>query len=566
MSFSRFLIDIFDVPSIDKIENLSSIIDKEASSIIYANIFKHPRIVHGLVFSQCWQVMFNQICPRIHIYEYTLTHDMNVINIPQICGYVVKHTFLKYVVSQEIFTTIVRQCSAFAKHENIKHELVDKTSKRHNGVTIPNKDVALFATYPDKNIPASQFINSNPFTNHVPLKSSMASFEYLTLLEQQSYIVSIDMYFSRMLYGNIGIFTKYENVIDIFANAFPAKKIVVFTDVQYSSCRVYKCSQEDTNLIPYKLLDYYICDESRTILGKNNLVVDNQGIMTISDTCRCDLNLTGTFWKDIYTCAVKTHLVKKEEKYSIALDYIVKHVHPLSMNKFEKPKENCILLVDNRDNVMDVASVYLTMANLIPDKWDVVFIGSKTSLEYFKSNFNDTARYIHDARLDKSHFDIELYNEIMKDPDTWQHLVDYKKCLVIQEDGMIIRRGLESMFLHYDYVGSPWVKCPGNQQIEDLTNGSLVGNGGLSLRDVKLSLKVCQEYANTDAMLLFNSELQPIPEDVFFCRCIQKLGGQIPTFDEACKFGTEEVITKNSLGFHKIWAYHSSENIRDFFQ
>ena len=155
----------------------------------------------------------------------------------------------------------------------------------------------------------------------------------------------------------------------------------------------------------------------------------------------------------------------------------------------------------------------------------------------------------------------------MKDELTWLQLLGgtYQYCLTIQDDGMLIRPGMEAQFMEqgYDYVGAPWSK---NQLLIDAgVDDNMVGNGGLSLRNIDVMLDICKcERARGNT--LFNNDMQPIPEDVFFVSAIKKRGGKMPTFVQATRFAIEQTYCEEALGFHKPWPYIDMKVLQNFFR
>lgn len=271
----------------------------------------------------------------------------------------------------------------------------------------------------------------------------------------------------------------------------------------------------------------------------------------------------------------------------LAMDYILQYIyrHKIhtnrSNNKNNKNKstndhqtndggdntrrgsKHCLLYVDNRMNMLGVYSILITMYNLKQHLWDVVILTTKNNQAYYKSHIPSSI-FVHHNDIEKANFNIDDYNKIMKDQDTWSNLTSYDKCLVVQDDGMLLRKGLEDTFLQYDYVGAPWLKCAANSQLLPFIGDEFVGNGGLSLRTIATMCHICKTFQN-EKHVLFNSNLQPIPEDVYFSMCCKKMNAKIATSDEASQFAMEEVYSPLALGIHKFWVYHNSTLVNDFF-
>ncbi len=111
--------------------------------------------------------------------------------------------------------------------------------------------------------------------------------------------------------------------------------------------------------------------------------------------------------------------------------------------------------------------------------------------------------------------------------------------LVIQWDGFVINsQGWTDEFLNYDYIGAPWYY------------NSTVGNGGFSLR----SLKLAKHVINNSGIYRLTS-----PEDEVLCcaygKRLTKLGFNFADRFLASRFSFESVINRNvkdHFGFHAV--------------
>lgn len=218
--------------------------------------------------------------------------------------------------------------------------------------------------------------------------------------------------------------------------------------------------------------------------------------------------------------------------------------------QFYRGCPNCVLLIDNRCNMLTVMAAFITFYNLKPNTWDLVIVTSQECKSFYEGYFPGAVFIISD--LGGKFFNIETYNRFMKSADLWSKLGAYIKCLTVQDDGFIVRPGLEDNFMEYDYVGAPWL--PGPHLVAVGIGSDFVGNGGLSLRDVSTMWDIASSCLD-DKMVLFNSNMQPIPEDVYFSACVEKRGGRIPGKEEATGFAMEQIINMKALGMHKPWPY-----------
>jgi hypothetical protein len=151
-------------------------------------------------------------------------------------------------------------------------------------------------------------------------------------------------------------------------------------------------------------------------------------------------------------------------------------------------------------------------------------------------------------------FDRDAYNALLKSQDFW-NAISAKEVLMVQDDGFLLRRGVEARFCHdkYDYVGAPWRACPDNDELVHLANAELVGNGGVSVRNVAAMAGVCQRDAGRRARSLFFGDTQPIPEDVYFAG---DPNVRVCPRREALLFSVEQVECLDALCVHRFWMYN----------
>jgi hypothetical protein len=230
--------------------------------------------------------------------------------------------------------------------------------------------------------------------------------------------------------------------------------------------------------------------------------------------------------------------------------------------------ENVVIMVDNRANIFSVISLYVTFANLDQDQWSAVVVCNKENLAFFKRFLGDKVEYITKFNLPPKKFAIDIYNNMLKDPLFWGAFTKYKKALFVQDDGMLIAPGVEKDFMKYDYVGAPWKRewatQDPNKFIKDNINPQLVGNGGVSLRDVKMMKMICEKYRDLTLSLHYD-RIQQQPEDVFFSGCCVQEKLSMPTYEEAQKFSSEQVAFAGAYGFHKTWVYQDLKTIVSLF-
>ena len=129
-------------------------------------------------------------------------------------------------------------------------------------------------------------------------------------------------------------------------------------------------------------------------------------------------------------------------------------------------------------------------------------------------------------------------------------------------------RGMENDFLSYDYVGAPWRKewatiNPNKFLLENI-NPQLVGNGGVSLRDIKKMKFICEKYRHLANSLHYDM-LQQIPEDCYFSKYSVLEGYNLPNYETAQRFASEQVCNVKSYAIHKFWIYANLSDVERFF-
>ncbi len=260
-------------------------------------------------------------------------------------------------------------------------------------------------------------------------------------------------------------------------------------------------------------------------------------------------------WKSILACSPS---VVFEE---FLARYLCQHKDAISNAFAPCPgARSAVMLIDTRDNVLSVISMLVTFSNLRRDAWDAVIVCKESNRPFYERFLGGACTFVKAPAGDA--FSIDNYNTMLKSAAFWSELSRFDRVLIIQDDGMLVRPGLEeASYFDRDFVGAPWdIGYPGNDVLSVATGGKLVGNGGLSLRKPRAMERVCLDHAD-QARTLHIDLMQQEPEDVFFARLVANPA----TPAEAAQFSSEELLNGSSLGFHKPWMYHSREKIEEFF-
>lgn len=284
---------------------------------------------------------------------------------------------------------------------------------------------------------------------------------------------------------------------------------------------------------------------------------------------RTVIAMSGTFGRDLSKFAIQRKY--NEAPYELVYhDFIVEYCK----NNFERmttvrptsKARNAVVIVDNRPNFLNVVAIKSCLINLKPNEWDVVVFCRDEDADYYRSRLGQEATYVTDTNLPPSkRFDMAFYNELLKSPSFWAKLLDYNRVLMAQDDGFLLKPGMEAEFLEYDYVGAPWNKNASYNKFMVAwgLDPNYVGNGGLSLRNPAAMLEICSKHTVARKALHYDG-LQAEPEDVFFAKMCLKKGLNVPTYELAQRFASEEIIG-DSYGFHKVFGYFPPHEAKAYF-
>lgn len=250
------------------------------------------------------------------------------------------------------------------------------------------------------------------------------------------------------------------------------------------------------------------------------------------------------------------------------LRYYLENKKILDTTTFQQGCKNAVVVVDNRPNIFSSIALNLTMMNVDQSQWSPVVVSNETHIGFYKRFLKgNNVQYITLESLPVKKFSIDIYNDLLKSTQFWDLFKDYDRILFVQDDGMILKKGVEE-FCKYDYVGAPWQKAWAtenpNKFIYENVSNELVGNGGVSLRNVDAMRRLCVKYNHISKQLHYD-KLQQQPEDVFFSYCCKKEGLKTPSYDIAQTFAVEQVYNTEALGFHKPWPYHEVSVIQNLF-
>lgn len=291
---------------------------------------------------------------------------------------------------------------------------------------------------------------------------------------------------------------------------------------------------------------------------------------------------TAVAWRD--------HLNKTAAFLGFVLDYVV--THDLMNRKWKLDSRRAadnrplyaVMLIESRQTcALTVVSALMALHNLRTDnpgcRWRLHAFCSDQNRSHMRSYLgacledpdSDLEISVLDELSIENRFEIDDYSALLKSSRFWRRLSHYDKCLLIQNDGMLVLPGVERMVHEYDYLAAPWLA--GQTPLQEMTNPELVGNGGISVRKIGAMLDICAEAENGSNLSrsvheLFINGAQPLPEDVFFSRGMYLLSDRYKLAPRhvAERFSSEEYVSASgSIAFHKPWPYHSLQDMEKFF-
>lgn len=149
---------------------------------------------------------------------------------------------------------------------------------------------------------------------------------------------------------------------------------------------------------------------------------------------------------------------------------------------------------------------------------------------------------IHLVNMNVSNLTIYEYNHLITSLNFW-NIIKSEYALIFQTD-TLLRKEISPEFFKYDYVGAPWKKTYNS------SNCKLVGNGGLSLRNIKIMKYICSLKPNKDISL---------NEDVYYSERL--LESFLPSVEEASKFSVESIFYNDPCGMHKAYDFFDENKI-----
>ena len=211
-----------------------------------------------------------------------------------------------------------------------------------------------------------------------------------------------------------------------------------------------------------------------------------------------------------------------------------KHKINLSYNK--NKKYSLIFIDDRFDSIFEY--ILITFLYSIDDNWNLyIYTTESNSVNYKKilSSLEIQAKII----IINKFKNVNEYSNLLKSNNFWESITeDY--VLFFQYDSLAFSK-FNYKFLNYNYIGAQWPHHI--QQIKGIFNG----NGGVSLRDVKIMKMITKKYN----FMIYN-ELNT-PEDKYFSKYLFKEKILMNEPKKCDEFSFENNYSDTSIYGHAIY-------------
>lgn len=163
----------------------------------------------------------------------------------------------------------------------------------------------------------------------------------------------------------------------------------------------------------------------------------------------------------------------------------------------------CVVVPIYKDfiNLTYEESISLKQCFNVLRTFDIVFVGPiHLNFDPYLNFTKNCCSNIYVKKFDSFYFlNIDGYNQLLLNVTFYKSFLDYKYILIHQLDAYVFRDELEYWCaMGYDYIGAPWIS------IENVPIVG-VGNGGLSLRNVKNTLSLIKKLRLLEVLKLYQN-------------------------------------------------------------
>ena len=194
----------------------------------------------------------------------------------------------------------------------------------------------------------------------------------------------------------------------------------------------------------------------------------------------------------------------------------------------------------------NLKGVIYQMANIYGNSDVSLYIFHGTNNYNYLNNIFNSWTNILFINLNIDNLLYDDYNKLLTNYKFWE-IFKSEFVLIFQLDSIILKK-IPDIFFNYHYIGAPWINNPFIKNNIHFYNKKIVGNGGFSLRNVKVMIDICKNCKNVD-----NDN-----EDVFFSMNIDD--NFIPDEKLAEQFSIESKYYHDPVGMHNVWNYIENHN------
>ncbi|MBK9992792.1 MAG: hypothetical protein IPP01_02075 [Saprospiraceae bacterium] len=173
--------------------------------------------------------------------------------------------------------------------------------------------------------------------------------------------------------------------------------------------------------------------------------------------------------------------------------------------------KNCIIVPVYKSKLSPVEEISFKQLINVLGNYDI-YVVTHTNVnctEFQNMNPNLNFKY-----FESNYFEsIKGYNQLCLSTEFYNAFKEYRYMLIAQLDTYIFKNEFNYWTeKNYDYIGAPWLKVNSKGHLFDLSRFLVdrVGNGGLSLRNIKTFIALSKKYK-------WLAKLFPKNEDFFWC-------------------------------------------------
>lgn len=230
--------------------------------------------------------------------------------------------------------------------------------------------------------------------------------------------------------------------------------------------------------------------------------------------------------------------------------------------------DHVVMLVEPRNHPMLEAVVRNVMyfmnglEDTLPGKWNLhIFCGTENE-QAIRDAFPDWKIKL--TNLGVPNMNANMHNKLLLQIPFWK-TINEENILVIQTDVMMFRP-MPEYLTSFDFIGAVYLNP--NERTPDGKGF----NGGFNFRKKSAVLDCLNRVSIADVENYRKSRAKNrlpsleyhnrIAEDVFMNHSFEMLEKKFPTEEDACKFSTEAIYTKDSVGIHGWqWSFFPFEKL-----